>query len=261
MSTNKSWRESRVNIPAQTPTRFAEGNTRPNYFIIVNNSAETLFVGVSPNVDNTAFEIVVPAMGTRTYARPDPPNELWIFATGAAMVYIGSMEKEFDPSMINQTQEIAGVAANGMLGVVDIRSILNSLPAGANLIGKVMVDSLPELPAGTKHIGSVNLNNIAPGILAQPAESVLVYNIETTAVNTEYSLVIPDGTKKLVISCRENDAAFYVAFVAGKVATPEDPYIMKQAGQDLVIDDVYLVGKTLYFASAALKNIQVICQV
>lgn len=261
MSNERTWRESRINIPGQIATRFAEGNTRPNYFIIVNNSAETLFVGVSPNVDNTSFEIVVPAMGTRTYARPDPPHELWFFATGAATVYIGSMEKEFDPSMINQTQEIAGVAANGMLGVVDIRSILNALPAGANLIGSVDIASLPALPVGGNLIGSVNLNDVAAGILAQPAGSILVYNIETTAVNTEYSIVIPDGTKRLEISCQENDAAFYVSFVTGKVAAPTAPYIVKQAGENLIIDNVYLVGKTLYFASAALKNIQVICQV
>lgn len=261
MNNNKTFRESRVSIPGQTAYRFAKGNTSPNYFIFVNNSNNVIYAGISPNISPTSFELVIPAMGTRTYARPDAPEELWFFATGDSVLYIGSMEKEFEPGMVSQTQEIASVGATGLLGAVDIRAMLNELPAGTQKIGIVEIDKLPELPAGNKLIGAININSILEGEILKPAFSVLVYNVETTLANTEYSLTIPDGTKKIEISVQENDAAFYVSFVSGKVATPTAPYIVKQAGGTLTIDGVHLVGKTLYFASAALKNIQVICYI
>lgn len=252
MPNEKTYREARISIPATTPYRYSEGNTRPNYFILVNNSATTVYVGISPNVSASQFEMIVPPYGTRTYARPDAPNELWLYGTGDTSLFIASMERDFDPTMIAQTQEIAANPASGLLGVIDVRNILNALPAGTNVIGHVIVDTLPALAAGTAAIGSVTTDAV------KPATTPAIYTVTMTNADTEYSQSLPANCKKFRLSMVENDAVYRVAFVTGKVATPTAPYITKQIGQDVTHDGVLLAAQTLYFACAtAGKTIQI----
>lgn len=267
---NSSFRESRISVPATTPTQFSEGNTRPNWFIFVNNSPTYVYVGVSPNVSPSVFEQIIPPYGTRSYARPDAPLEIWLYATGASSLYVGSMEKEFDPSMITQTQEIATVNASGLLGTVDVNSILSPLPAGANALGSVGVTALPALPAGANAIGSVKVTDL-PAIPAganqiggvttdgiKPASAIELLNVEMTLADTEYSQALPAHCKRFRISLREQDAAYRLAYVAGKVATPTDPYYSAGVGEVVDVDGIDLAAGTLYFAcSTALKNIQI----
>lgn len=157
---NSTFRENRLTIPATTPTQYSEGNTRPNWFLFVNNSATYIYVGVSPNVSTSVFEMIVPPYGTRSYARPDAPLEVWLFASGQSSLYVASMEKDFDPNMIAQTQEIAAVNASGLLGTVDVNSVLNALPAGTNALGTVEVTALPSIPAGGNAIGTVQVTSL-----------------------------------------------------------------------------------------------------
>lgn len=53
------------------------------------------------------------------------------------------------------------VGAN-VIGKVDVNS-LPALPAGSNVIGHVDVDSLPSLPAGTNNLGFVKAQGYYPG--------------------------------------------------------------------------------------------------
>jgi hypothetical protein len=175
----RTWREHRITIPAATPTRYSgAGNTRPNYFQIINNSNTIVYVGISPNVNATTFEMIIPPMGTRIYARPDAPVELWFYATGNSNLYIGSMEKEFDPAMISQTQEISGNPATGLLGSVEVSEIIAPLPAGANLIGEVIIQSMAPLPAGANTIGNVGITSLP----ALPAGANALGTVEVTAL-------------------------------------------------------------------------------
>ena len=256
---NSSFRESRISVPATTPTQFSEGNTRPNWFIFVNNSPTYVYVGVSPNVSPSVFEQIVPPYGTRSYARPDAPLEIWLYATGASSLYVGSMEKEFDPSMITQTQEIATVNASGLLGTVDVNRILSPLPAGANALGSVEVTVLPALPAGANAIGSVEVSqlpmlpagtNVIGSVTTdavKPATSMTLYTVAMTTADTEYSQALPAGCKRFRLSLRSADASYRLAYTTGKVAAPTDPYYAAAVGEVIDVDGIE-AALTLYLA-------------
>ncbi len=264
---NSTFRESRITVPATTPTQFSEGNTRPNWFLFVNNSATYVYVGVSPNVSTSVFEMIIPPYGTRSYARPDAPLEVWVFATGLTRLYVASMEKDFDPAMIAQTQEIATVNASGLLGTVDVNSVLNALPAGANEIGSVIVSQMPAIPAGANAIGSVIVSQL-PALPAganaigsvttdaiKPATTAAIYNVTMTTADTEYSQALPAGCKRYRISLQSQDTAFRIAYESGKVATPTAPYYNANIGEIIDVDQVNLAATTVYFACAAAGKI------
>jgi len=192
MTTNRTWRESRFPIIANIGYKFSEGNTRPNFFVITNNSNSTVYVGVNPNTNATTFEVIVPPYGTRIYGRPDAPTELWFFSTVDSTLYVGSMQKEFDPSMVAQTQEIASTGGAGMLGVVDIRAIIGELPAGTQTIGIVNIGTMPSLTAGSALIGSVlNAGNSWAAV-----KSIGNYTTQQTAA----ALWTPTTGKKFAIT-------------------------------------------------------------
>ncbi len=256
---NSTFRESRITIPATTPTQFSEGNTRPNWFLFVNNSATYVYVGVSPNVSTSVFEQIIPPYGTRAYARPDAPLEIWLYASGPSSLYIGSMEKDFDPTMIAQTQEIAAVNASGLLGVVNVQALFDPLPAGANAIGSVIVSQLPAIPAGTNAIGSVIVSQL-PAIPAgtnaigsvttdglKPATSMTLYTVTMTTADTEYSQALPAGCKRFRLSMRGADAAYRLAYTTGKVAAPTEPYYAAAVGEVIDVDGI-AAALTLYLA-------------
>jgi len=75
------------------------------------------------------------------------------------------------------------------------------------------------------------------------------YNITLTSADTEYSQLLPSGTKESRFRCRTLYDVRY-AFVTGKVATPTAPYFTLPAGSDRFSDGDDLSGFTLYFASA-----------
>ncbi len=270
MAEQKSFRESRIAITALQATPFSEGNTMPNYFVLVNNSAGYVYVGVSPNVSPSVFETIIPPYGTRSYGRPDAPMELWLYATVDTSLYIASMEREFEPGMIAQTQEIASVNASGLLGTVNVNAILEPLPAGTNALGTVAITSMPDiagdvevtgevevtalpaLPAGTNSIGAVTTDAV------KPATTPALYNVEMTNADTEYSQALPANCKRFRLSMRENDTAFRIAYETGKVATPTAPYWASAAGAVIEIDALNLTSKTIYFGCASAgKNIQI----
>lgn len=91
------------------------------------------------------------------------------------------------------------------------------------------------------------------------AQKPTILNVEMTSSNTEYSLAIPEGTKKLQVATADG-TAFRVAFVTGKVASPTAPYFTIPANTMLDVTDVYFeAAATLYVAcGSASKVAQVI---
>lgn len=84
------------------------------------------------------------------------------------------------------------------------------------------------------------------------------YNITLTLANTEYSQLLPSGTKELRFRCRTlYDVRF--AWVTGKVAASTAPYLTLPAGSDLFSDRKDISGKTLYFASAQAGVVVELC--
>lgn len=76
-----------------------------------------------------------------------------------------------------------------------------------------------------------------------------VYNKTLTSADTEYSQLLPSGTRDIRFRCRTAFDVRY-AWVTGKVATPTAPYLTLPEGSDYFSDRNDLSGKTLYLASA-----------
>jgi|GEM_PF-1643932 len=90
------------------------------------------------------------------------------------------------------------------------------------------------------------------------AKEPIVYNKTLTNADTEYSVTLPDHTKKLTFQCRTADDIRF-AFEPGKVATPTEPYITLKANSTYDEKDLDLVGKTLYLAcSVAGKVVEIL---
>lgn len=171
-----SWRESRETVPSQVPFQLNFYDTRPNHILISNNSAAQMFLSISNLVSATTFDTIIPAYGVKLYAREQGIDQVYLFteAAVAVPVHVTSFEAEFNPAAIQQTQEIVTSGGSGLLGVVDVKNILNPLPTGQNTIGlvvlaeglnnigAVVVSDLPSLPAGTNIIGGVDVVSLPP---------------------------------------------------------------------------------------------------
>jgi hypothetical protein len=85
-----------------------------------------------------------------------------------------------------------------------------------------------------------------------------VYNVTLTDNSTEYSQLLPDGTRELYFQCRDG-TAFRYAFVTGKVAGSTEPYMTclsnGSANYTALTDNLtlYLAGET------SGKVIEIIC--
>jgi len=74
------------------------------------------------------------------------------------------------------------------------------------------------------------------------------YNITLTVADTQYSQLLPAGTKKIAFQNRNNNTLRF-AFLTGKVAVPTGDYFTVKPGQNFTEIDLNLQAVTLYFAS------------
>ncbi len=86
------------------------------------------------------------------------------------------------------------------------------------------------------------------------AQTPYIYNVTLALANTEYSQVLPRGTKRFTISER-NGNAFRLAFATGLVATPTEPYGTVLSNVTYWEQDLYLVGMTVYLAAPVLGRV------
>jgi len=87
--------------------------------------------------------------------------------------------------------------------------------------------------------------------MSNPVSEETEYNKTLTTADTEYSQLLPSGTRELRFRCRTSFDVRY-SFVKGKVAIPTAPYFTLPAGSDYFSDNNDLSGKTIYFASSQL---------
>jgi len=80
------------------------------------------------------------------------------------------------------------------------------------------------------------------------ATTLTIYNLTVASANTEYSQVLPAKTKAVAVHLRDM-AEFRLAFVAGKVATPTDPFITIPQNGQYFADKLILTEKTVYVGS------------
>ena len=88
------------------------------------------------------------------------------------------------------------------------------------------------------------------------AEVPQIFNIHIDNINHEYSQVIPDGTKRLEIRCRNDISDIRFAFQAGKVAAPIEPFRSLLASEMYWEDTLFVRNKTLYVAAGTVCIIE-----
>lgn len=158
---NSTWREQRITVPQSQVKEIFFIDTEPNHVIIANNSGGNVYVCSLPQVNTSNFDIIIPAYGKKLYAKELPFKKIFVYTEvpGGASLHVISFYGPFNPASIAQTQEIVGVSAGGLLGVVDINNIINPLPAGTNKIGQVDISGFgAALPAGANKIGKVDVD-------------------------------------------------------------------------------------------------------
>jgi hypothetical protein len=71
-----------------------------------------------------------------------------------------------------------------------------------------------------------------------------IFNISALLSGTEYSQVIPDGTRKFILKVRGGEAALKIAFSAGGTSTT---FLSVSRGANFIISGVSLTSATVYF--------------
>lgn len=97
-------------------------------------------------------------------------------------------------------------------------------------------------------VDNMNIASISEGMTVRPAATPHVLNLNAPAANTEYSVALPANTRMFSLMLQENDAAYRIAFEAGRVATPTAPFINIPTGGSFSQDNLR-TSATIFFAS------------
>ena len=181
---SKTWREARITLPEKKAVRYRPNDTQPNIYQVVNNGTGTIYASAGSSLVNDAsFDCIIPGYGSKKVGKP-LPFELYLYSTEETTVFIGSMEGVFDASYMSDTQEIAAVGASGMMGTVDIRNLLNKLPAGDNLIGKVNIANIGDMPAVMGEVEVTSMPEVTINSMPAVTGEVEVTSMPEVTINS-----------------------------------------------------------------------------
>jgi len=131
----------------------------------------------------------------------------------------------------------------------------NAITTNSLIYGKESAGVTHPLLCNASGVLSVDVSNDS-----EVATTPVIYNVEMTNLDTQYSQALPANTKILEFNCREEGFDVRYSFETGKVATPTAPYKTLKAGAIKTVDGLNLTSKTLYFAcGTAAKNIEIEC--
>ena len=199
----KTWRECRMSLVANEVKMYRPNDTSPNIYQVANNGAGIIYLSAGSSlVSDTSFDCIVPAFGSKKLAKPLPFN-LYMVATTNTDIFIGSMEGDFDVSYLTDTQEIAAVGASGLMGAVDVRNILNELPAGDNLIGKVNIGNIADLPAMPE---SVKVTEMPVSTNVKVTEMPVTSNVKASELETLLTALLTGSKVKNAFEIIPDDA-------------------------------------------------------
>lgn len=88
----------------------------------------------------------------------------------------------------------------------------------------------------------------------QTSGNPTIFNVTLSTINTEFSQLLPENTRKWTMESRSNDD-FRFAFVTGKVATPTEPYKTLKTGLTWFDDVLKLNSKTVFLASGVQNQV------
>jgi hypothetical protein len=184
---DKSWREQTIpNIGQGNIVRIYFSDTNPNYILFSNPSDSPIYMSTSPQVSSMEADMVIPPTGRVVFSQAFGVKEIYVLCLDSDehKLRVKSWEGEFDPSIINQTQQTIPSSGSQKLGTVTVDNfpstqdvdittqlptgtnkigsvaIDGAIPAGTNNVGKVDVNSLPAIPAGTNNVGKVDVNSL-----------------------------------------------------------------------------------------------------
>lgn len=142
-----TWREDRYEIQPNDATAIYFRDTKPNHIYVANNGPLPLYMSAA-SVSPTTFDMIIPPFGQRLFSKEMGVDRFSLYSENKEVVTItvNSWEGEFDPASLPQSQEIVTTGATGLLGTMDIREMLNALPPGNNMIGRVYVENPTDSP-------------------------------------------------------------------------------------------------------------------
>ncbi|MBA7530165.1 hypothetical protein ES705_22368 [subsurface metagenome] len=115
--------------------------------------------------------------------------------------------------------------------------------------GGTTPESISDVTKITQPIGQKNVagDQINP---ASNATTPVIYNVAMADADTEYSQALPAKTKRFSVHLRDFTEC-RLAYEAGKVATPTEPYETIPVGHEKHEEMIEPASLTLYFASPA----------
>lgn len=180
----KTWRESRVTLQAQTPFTQYFQDTKPNYILITNRNETEVFLSTSAGVSRTEYSIKVPPMGRKLYSRPKTMTQVFLYQDSPNPVTIDleTWEGEFEASALSQSLDTVPLTGDQVLGTVNVGNFpakqpvtVGNFPATQQVSGNVSVSNFPAFPAKQEVTGQVSVSNF-------PTKQEVTGNINVTNI-------------------------------------------------------------------------------
>ena len=132
---------------------------RPNYFRVQNLGDMNILCSTSSIPNKDRYDFLAPASGAKMYTEPTNRDRLYIFNPSGSPIQavVLAFEAEFDPLTLALAEISLDIGAVNLEASNVIAGFDTSLPAGNNVIGKVILNE--SLPAGSQKIGSVDVAN------------------------------------------------------------------------------------------------------
>lgn len=198
-------------IPANSIKTINYSDVDPNYFHIQNNGGSAIYFSTHGIPTTHIYDMKIDGGSISTFTDPYPQSEVYIFNPydNPVNVIITSFRAPFDPvvlaSMNKQFTVGGSIETDGIVKSFDCQ-----LPAGTNHLGKVEVTKLPTgafkltdpLPYGNNKIGSVEVNfsslivkldEIINSLNNDSNESQLFYYKEEISVSGIHEVLPPEG--------------------------------------------------------------------
>ena len=166
---NITAREQIVTVPANTILDLTFQDTFPNYVYINNYSGSTLYFGKSVLPSQNVYDMIIDGNGDNLYANPNSFSKAYLFNNSGSDIQakITSFVAKFEPSALRGggTTTVNAPASNVNAAIT---SFATPLPTGGNVLGHVIVDSMPTqtvnqtIATGANHIGSIAIDGGLP---------------------------------------------------------------------------------------------------
>ena len=195
---NNSMQEQNITIQSGVLTEidFNPIGEFPNVIQIFNYSLNTISIGLTPAVTaSSGYEFQIAAGAINVFQSVSPLPRIFAFSTGGAAIKVRAYSAD-------------GVDSNNLIQTQNTVIINSTVSSAVNIQNSI--------PAGTNHIGGVNVDNTV-GVNVNNTPSVTVNNIPHVIVDNEPANSIPDGND-IALGARADAAVINPASTASLIA-------------------------------------------